>query len=110
MNKVIYEILISPLGLPLPIIWEYILLAIIEGIAFRIAWNVSPGGPAGSLIHYLVRIPAVFIFWAFAYAIIAFAKWIIQNWIIALCVTIGILVLIYAIVIFTKYAKKQERM
>ena len=109
MNKFIYELLISPLGLPLPIIWEYVLLAIIEGISFRIAWDISPGGPAGSLIHYLVRLPAFFIFWAFAYAIIAFARWIIQNWVIALCATIGILILICVIIIFVKRAKKQER-
>lgn len=111
MLKAIFELFTSQLGLPTHIIWECILTTLIGSIAYRIAWNTSPGGPAGSLIHWGVRLITFVVFWGCAYALITFVKWIIQNWDIALIVVVSILLIICAIVLYIQHhIKTQERM
>ncbi len=93
MFKFLFDILTDPLGLPIHFLWEYLILAIIGAIAFKIAWDVSPGGFGGSAIHWIVRLIAFIILWAMVYGVIALVKWIFTNWVIALCIVIGIIVL-----------------
>ena len=100
MFKLIFEILTDPLGLPINALWEYLILAIINAVAFKIAWDASPGGFGGSAIHWAVRLVAFVIIWAVTYGIIALAKWIFANWIIALCIVAGIIVFGIVIAIF----------
>jgi hypothetical protein len=68
LYKFIFTLLTDPLGLPISPIWEYVILAILNEIAFKIAWNVSPGGAWGSEIHWAVRIPFFCVMWAITYA------------------------------------------
>ena len=75
MFKLFFEILTDPLGLPINALWEYLILAIINVVAFNIAWDASPGGTWGSTIHWAVRLVAFVIIWAVTYGIIALAKW-----------------------------------
>ena len=111
MLKAIFELFTSQLGLPTNIILEYILTTLIGSIAYCIAWNASPGGPAGSLIHWGIRLIAFVAFWGCAYALIAFVKWIIQNWVIALIIVVSILSIICTIILLIKHhTKTQERM
>ena len=100
MFKLIFEILTNPLGLPINALWEYLILAIINAVAFKIGWVASPGGTWGSAIHWAVRLIAFEIIWSVTYGIIAIAKWIFANWVIALCILIGIIVLSIVIAIF----------
>ena len=101
MFKFLFEILTDPLGLPINALWEYLILAIINAIAFKIAWDASPGGFGGSAIHWVVRLIAFVIIWAVTYGIIALAKWIFVNWIVALFIVAGFIILgiIIAVVI-----------
>ena len=90
MFKLIFELLTDPLGLPVNDVWEYLILAVIGGVAFSIAWEASPGGILGSLIHWIVRLLAFFSLWACTYAAISAVQWVIDHWIITICVLVGI--------------------
>ena len=92
MFKLIFEILTDPLGLPINALWEYLILAIINAVAFKIGRDASPGGTWGSAIHWAVRLIAFVIIWAITYGVIALAKWIFANWIIALCIVAGLVI------------------
>ena len=76
MLNFLFDLATDPLGLPIPIIWEYVILSVIGVFAFAIGWEVSPGGPLGSLIHWLVRFIAFVIMWAVTYALIAVGMWL----------------------------------
>lgn len=87
-----FKLITDPLGLPIHPLWEYVILLVIGGIAFRIAWEVSPGGFGGSAIHWIVRAIAFLAMWAAAYAVIAAAKFVIAHWIPIMCVIGGLAV------------------
>ena len=93
MFKFLFGVLTDPLGLPIDAIWEYLILAVVGAIAFVIAWNISPGGKLGSLIHWVVRLIAFVILWAMVYGIIALVQWIFVNWILILCILGGVVVI-----------------
>ena len=93
MLKFLFGLFTDPLGLPIDAIWEYLILAVIGAIAFGIAWNISPGGEFGSLIHWVVRLIAFVILWAIVYGIIALVQWIFANWVLILCILGGVVVI-----------------
>lgn len=97
MLKFLFGILTDPLGLPIDAIWEYLILAVIGAVAFWIAWEASPGGRFGSLIHWIVRLFAFVILWAIVYGIIAFLQWIFANWIVSICILGGLIVIVSVI-------------
>ena len=107
MFKLLFEILTDPLGLPINALWEYLILAIINVVAFKIGWDASPGGTFGSAIHWAVRLIAFVIIWSVTYGIIALAKWIFANWIIVLCIVVGLIIL--GIVIAVVLNRNSER-
>ncbi len=98
MYKLIFEFLTGPLGLPIQWYWEYIILGIIGAIAFKIAWEVSPGGRFGSEIHWFVRIIAFVILWAIVRGAIAAVQWLISNWALALIVLVALISCIILVV------------
>ncbi|MBM7562768.1 hypothetical protein [Fusibacter tunisiensis] len=101
MFKFLFNILTDPLGLPIPVIYEYIIIFIISLIAFKLAWDASPGGKYGSLIHWIVRLIATIVIWSITYLFIILIKLIISNWIIVLSLLaiIGTIILIKFIVL-----------
>ena len=106
--KFLFELLTSPLGLPIDAIWEYLILLVIGAIAFKIGWEVSPGGPFGSLIHWSVRGLSFFVMWAIAYGIIATVKWIIANPATAIAITIAVITLVIGACVTIKRLKKHH--
>lgn len=108
MYKFIFTLLTDPLGLPISPIWEYVILAILNEIAFKIAWNVSPGGAWGSEIHWAVRIPSFFVMWAITYGIIWIIKCLAANWILVLSI-LGITALVVGIIITILNVRKRRR-
>ena len=92
MYKFLYELITNPLGLPINPIWEYIILLVLNEIAFQIAWNASPGGKLGSEIHWAVRIPMFIILWAVTKGIIIALKWIFDNWVLILSIIGGVVI------------------
>ena len=63
----IFELITDPLALPISPLWEYLILLVLGEIAFRIAWEASPGGFGGSAIHWFVCAIAFVAMWAAAY-------------------------------------------
>ena len=108
MFKVIFELINDPLGLPINPIWEYVILLVLNEIAFQIAWNASPGGRWGSEIHWAVRLPMFIVLWAITYAIISAVKWICANWILVLFLIGGIAVVIGITAIILLNRKKRK--
>lgn len=109
MYKFIFELLTDPLGLPIEPLWEYVILLVLNEVAFLIAWNASPGGKNGSKIHWAVRLPSFFVLWAVAYGAIVAAKWIYHNWIIVLAAVSAIIVISVIITIIVLHKKKGTR-
>ena len=95
MLKLFYTLLTDPLGLPIPTLWEYVILFILGEIVHEIAFYVSPGGKFGSLIYWATKLFAFVAIWAVLYAIIVAIQFIIAHWV---WFAIGVAVLI-AIVI-----------
>lgn len=97
----IFELMTDPLALPISPLWEYLILMLLGEIAFRIAWEASPGGFGGSAIHWFVRTISFVLMWVVAYAIIAAAKFVRAHWVPIVCVIGGLAVagIILAIVL-----------
>ena len=88
----LFELITDPLALPISPLWEYLILLVLSEIAFRIAWETSPGGFGGSAIHWFVRAIAFIIMWAVVYAIITIAKFVIAHWVPIVCAIGGLAV------------------
>lgn len=105
----IFETLTDPLGLPLSPLWEYIIMAVIGAIAFKIAWEASPGGQWGSEIHWTVRLLAMVIIWAIVRGIIEAARFVMAHWVPVVCVLsiIAVAGIIIAIIVKLQRRKYQ---
>ena len=108
MYKFLFELLTDPLSLPINQIWEYVILSIVGFVAFKIAWNESPGGPFGSLIHWTIRFFVFVLLWIVTEIIILVCQWLIENWVIAGCVIGGVVVvsIIFAFIRKMLYKKR----
>lgn len=107
LYKLIFEFLTEPLGLPVQWYWEYIILAIIGTVAFKIAWEISPGGRFGSEIHWAVRIVTFVVLWAIARGTILTIKWLISNWILASVIAITLVISIICIILIVRKHKQR---
>ena len=107
MLKLLFTLLTDPLGLPINALWEYVILVVIGEIAYRIAWEASPGGFGGSLIHWVVRAISFVIMWAVTYAVIAVVKWIFAHWVLIVCI-LGAALLIAGIITIIVLRKKKQ--
>lgn len=120
MFKPIYELLTSPLGLPIAWYYEYLILVAIDAIAYHFAFSevgglyrsgMIGGSTAGSFFHWIIRALLFFVMWAVAYGVIWLGKFVMANWQIILMSVVGIvgisLVCILTITIMRKI--KQHR-
>lgn len=113
MYKFLFGLFTDPLSLPINPLYEYIILVIIGIIAFNIAWEISPGGEWGSLIHWSVRLIVFVILWAITDLAIIAIQWLINNWILTLIIIVGIIaffaiICILAIMLKRKNARKEK--
>ena len=81
MLKLAYTILTDPLGLPIEPLGEYVILLIIGEIVHEIAWDISPGGPAGSLIYWTTKLLVFVVIWTILYVIITVVNFVVEYWI-----------------------------
>ena len=82
--------MISPLGLPIDPIWEYLIFLVIGEIVHEIAFAISPGGQLGSPIYWVTKSISFIIIWFILYVFISVIKFVISYWI---WFVIGIIVL-----------------
>lgn len=110
----IFDRLTDPLGLPISALYEYVILLVIGGIAYAIAFSavgdmydsgsISSSG-AGSLFHWLIRLVVFVVIWAITYGVITLVKWITAHWVVIVSSLGGILLIagiIAVVVIFNK--------
>lgn len=109
MIKILFNLLTSPLGLPISFIWEYLILAGIGAIAYAVGWAVSEGGEFGCLVHWSVRLVVFIVLWAVTYGVIALVRWICTNWVLVLCILGGILLIASIAVISILLIKKKKK-
>lgn len=109
MLKFLFEFITNPLGLPIEWYWEYIILGLINIIAFGIAWKLSPGGRWGSEIHWGIRTIAFGVLWGITYIVIAFIKFVISHLILVL-ILLGTLVFITGMILlfYRLWTRKQQ--
>ena len=116
MFKLLFEFLTEPLGLPIEWYWEYAVLAVMGTFVYIIAYNcvgsmysegLINGRGMGSFFHWLIRLVFFVIIWAVTYGVIAVVKWICANWVLVLCILLGIVVLAATISIIIAIHKKK---
>lgn len=99
MFKFIFNILTDPLGLPIEWYWEYLILAVIGAVTYAIAYRcvgdmysggMIRGRGTGSFFHWLIRLILFVVLWAVTCGIIVAIKWLIDNWILVLCIIGGV--------------------
>ena len=113
--KLIFELLTSPLGLPIPWYIEYIILIVVNTVAFELAFaavgklysdNIIHGKKTGSVLHWIVRILAFLVLCGLLYRLIAFVKLCIAHWIWVVSILGAIILLSLSILITVKLCKK----
>ncbi len=118
MFKFVFEFLTDPLGLPIPYIYEYIILAVIGFFAYVISYNLVgklynndliAGKMLGKIFHWSIRIVVFVILWAISYGVIKlffFAKENLEITIIVLCVC---LLLFFVIRLLIKHRRVHKQ-
>lgn len=106
--KFIFELLTSPLSLPIAWYWEYLIILFVGQIAYKIAFSmvgdlydegIISGGTVGHILHWVIRLIFFVVCWAVIYGLIVAVKWILANYLLGLCILGAILVLISIIAI-----------
>lgn len=109
MWKIIYEILVNPLGLPIDPIWEYLIILVVGEIAHEIAYWVSPGGKTfGSFIYWISKLLVFLAMWAILYGIITAVQFVITHW-IWFTIGGGVIILGIAITFIIIFKKKKSK-
>lgn len=120
MFKFLFELATEPLGLPIEWYYEYLILAAIGLIAYKLSYNkvgdfynggLISGRGTGSFLHWLIRFVIFAILWAITYFVIFVGKFIIANWeiiVMSLCsILITAVVCISAIAVMRFLNKKK---
>ena len=86
--KPLFDLLTSPLGLPISPLHEWIILTMIGEMAYRVAFDTVGGlyddglinsGCLGSILHWIIRFIIFTITWAATYGVISTAKFVIAH-------------------------------
>lgn len=97
--KFLYERATDPLGLPINSVYEYIILAVIDFIAYKMAYDKVgdmyhdgwiDGKVAGSFFHWLIRVLLFVAVWFVVYSIIQVYFFVMANWHIVLMIVSSI--------------------
>lgn len=88
MFKFIFDFATDPLGLPIEWYYEWVILGVIEYIAYLIAYDkvgklyhrdFISGRAAGSFFHWIIRSAYFIIMWAITYGVIWIGKFVISH-------------------------------
>jgi hypothetical protein len=72
--KFLFDLIKEPLGIFDNPLHDWIVLGIIELVAYIIAWRASPGGRWGSEIHWTVRTLVFIVIWAIVKGVVELIK------------------------------------
>lgn len=113
----IFDKITDPLTLPIHPLWEWLILAVIEKIAYKFAFSkvgdmyrldIVRGKASGSLFHWIIRLLTFIPLWVVVYWTIVFVQWIKANWIMAIVILAAIIVLVIVVTIVYKSIKKKQ--
>lgn len=104
--SVLYDLITSPLGLPISPIWEWLILLAVGEVVHEIAWQVSPGGTFGSLVYWVTKFLAFVAIWAVLYGVIMAARFVMAHWI---WFTVGGAVLLTGVIVWMVYNGRKEK-
>lgn len=115
----IFDFIVDPLSLSLSPIWEWLILLIIGEISYRVAFYAVgnlyrdgwiTGSGAGSILHWLIRLPVYVFIWLIIEAAIEGIKWVSVNKKILLIIGSAalLILIIYFLVIRLKNKNEQE--
>ncbi len=103
MKKFMFELITSPLSLFENPIYNYIAMAIIGYIAYKIAYaavgELGFEGEVGSISHWIIRLFVFAFIWFICCIVISLVTFIINNWIYIIISGI-LLTLIYILKIY----------
>lgn len=119
MFEFIYELATDPLGLPIEWYYEWIILWVIDRIAYKNAYDYVgnlysgdfiSGSALGSLCHWIIRTFHFWIMWALTYSVIWVGKFVVSH---KFVVGIGAIIILSAVsvikfVIWNNERKKLE--
>jgi hypothetical protein len=117
MFKLFFELLTEPLGLPIELYYQYIILAIIGVISYGIAYSkvgdmyqggFIDGRTLGSFFHWLIRLIIFAVLWAITYGVIWLGKIIIANWQVVLIGLVIVVALTFSIIFVVKKYRKSK--
>ena len=104
-----FDLITSPLSLFENPLYNYVAMAIIGFIAFKIAFAIvgelGLRGEAGSIVHWIIRFCVFAFIWFICCVAIALITFITSNWII---ITISAILLLI-VYILKLYAKKNPK-
>ena len=118
--KFMFERLTDPLGLPIDPIYEYLILLIINEIAYRIAYakvgDMYHGGwisgtSSGSFFHWVIRAFWFVIIWLITYGAIQGYYFVTANWQIILMIAgsvVGTAMLCVLALLAMRFVKKHR--
>ena len=100
MKKFIFDLITSPLSLFGNPIYNYIAMAIIGIVAFKIAFEMvgelGLSGELGSIVHWLIRLLVFALVWFICCVVISLIEFIINNW-ITIMISAILLLIVYSL-------------
>lgn len=109
MLKFLYELFTSPLGLPIDLIWEYLIILVVGEITHEIAYWVSPGGKTfGSVVYWVTKLLTFIAIWAVLYGIIVAFQFVAKYWIWFVSIGSGLVIMTLVVIWIVHYKKKKR--
>lgn len=118
MFKLIFELLINPLGLPIEWYYEYGIMCVIGFLAYKLAFNnvggmyrsgLLSGRTSGSFFHWLIRLIYFFVLWVVTYGFIYIGKILYAHRKLVLICTINVILVVLLIIFLIKKSHKQDK-
>ena len=112
-----FEQLTDPLSLPLDPITEYIILALLGLLAFKLAYglvgdmydsDIISGSIIGSFFHWLLRGIIFVVLWGITNAAITVYNFIAEHWVILFAILGGALLLVMAFFLVRRFATQNR--
>lgn len=107
--KLLLDFLSLPLSLPINPVWDIVICAVLGEIVYQLAYSFAGEYGRNSSdrfwLHWLIRIPAYFLFWSVICVGIIVARFLKANWIWVLPIVLTVVVGIIGIIIFIKRKK-----
>jgi hypothetical protein len=115
MFKFVFDLATEPLGLPIEWYYEWIILGVIEYIAYLIAYDkvgslyrgdFISGRTAGSFFHWIIRTIYFIVMWAITYGVIWIGKFVVAH---KIQVSIGICSIVTVVIAAKLFLWMKER-